>query len=338
MAEFIERFFKKAKPETITFGDLRQFVSERIEENQNLEYKPRGLLVKADDSLLTPMDSRQVVGFSALAKSVAGFANAEGGLLILGVKEKAQKYKGTTVKVRPGLITPLPPTVTREMIEMQLATKIQFPIEGISIFPIRTSVRSNHSVYLIDVPQSIRVPHRVNEQYYYQRYNFDVLEMRHFQIVDMFGKRRRPRLELIPRIVGGSTSSSGNTITSYHGKVILCIQNSGLGIAKFPYLSLRLPSSHRLAQYGIDGNGHEGLPRLAEAGTGMVRFGSGLELVIHPKTQLSVTAIDIEYHPGTDIQDFHLEYELTAEDAEMVKSVLHLSGKQIMDLLTQRRS
>lgn len=99
MPEFIERFFKKAKPESITFDDLRQFVSERIEENQNLEYKPRGLLVKADDSLLTTIDSRQIAGFSALAKSVAGFANAEGGLLILGVKEKAQRFKGTTVNL-----------------------------------------------------------------------------------------------------------------------------------------------------------------------------------------------------------------------------------------------
>lgn len=336
MPEFIERFFKKSTPEALSFDDLRQFISQKIEENQNLEYKPRGLLVKADDSLVTSTEPRQIIGFSALAKSVASFANAEGGLLILGVKEKAQRYKGTTVKVRPGPITPVPPTVTREMIEMQLATKIHFPIEGISIFPIRAGSRSNHSVYLIDVPQSIRAPHRVNELFYYQRYNFDVIEMQHFQIADMFGKRRRPYLQLIPRIVRGGTSAERDRITSYRCKIILCIQNSGLGIAKYPYLSLKIPPSHRLAEYGIDGNGHEGLPRLADAGTGRIRFGSGSEPVIHPATQLSVTAIDIEYRPGTDIQDFNIEYDLTAEEAEMVNSVLHFSGKEIMDNLIKQ--
>jgi len=335
--EFIERFFRHTKPETITFSDLKRFVSERIEENQNLEYKPRGLLVKADDSLVTSTDPRQVIGFSALAKSVVGFANAEGGLLVLGVKEKTQKYKGTTVKVRPGPISSIPPTVTREMIETQLATKVQFPIEGISIVPIRVGIRSNHSVYLIDVPQSIRAPHRVNELYYYQRLNFDVLEMHHFQIADMFGKRRKPHLQLISRIVGAGTSSSGGTVTIYRGKVILCIQNSGLGIAKYPYLSLKVPTPYRLAQYGIDGNGHEGLPRLADAGTGMVRFGAASDLVIHPRTQLSVTAIDVEYRPGTDLQDFQVEYELTAEDAVMTNSILHVSGKEIMEYLVNRR-
>jgi len=338
MPKFIERFFRQSKPEAVTFSDLKRFVSERIEENQNLEYKPRGLLVKQDDSLVSSTDPRQIVGFSALAKSVVGFANAEGGLLILGVKEKAQKYKGTAVKVRPGAISPVPPTVTREMIETQLVTKIQFPIEGISIVPIRIGVRSNHSVYLIDIPQSIRAPHRVNELYYYQRLNFSVMEMHHFQIADMFGKRRKPDLELISRIVGGGTSSSGGAVAIYNGKVILSIRNSGLGIAKYPYLSVKIPPPHRLAQFGIDGNGHEGLPRLADARTGMVRFGAASELVIHPKTQLSVTAIDIEYRPRTDLQDFNVEYELTAEDTVMTNSVLNISGKEIMDYLTNRRS
>ncbi len=267
---------------------------------------------------------------------MVGFANAEGGLLILGVKEKAQKYKGTTVKVRPGTISSVPPTVTREMIETQLATKIQFPIGGISIFPVRVGVRSNHSVYLIDVPQSNLAPHRVNEMYYYQRLNFDVLEMHHFQIADMFGRRRKPVLELIPRIVGAGTLSTGGRITTYKGRVILSIQNAGLGIAKYPYLSLKIISPFRLAQSGIDGNGSEGLPRLPDARTGIVRFGAASELVIHPRTQLSVTAIDVDYKPGTELQDLQVEYELTAEDAVLSNSVLRVSGKEIMEYLVNR--
>ena len=70
----------------------------------------------------------------------------------------------------------------------------------------------------------------------------------------------------------------------------------------------------------------------------MVRFGAASELVIHPGTQLPVTAIDVEYKPGCDIQDFQVEYELTAEDAVMSSSVSTVSGKEIMDYLIRRQS
>jgi hypothetical protein len=338
MPKFIERFFRKYKPEDITIQDVRDFIFQGIEENQNLEYKPRGLLVKGDNTILSASDPKQVIGFSALAKSIAGFANAEGGLLVLGIKEKTQRFKGTTVKVRPGPISPIPPSVTREMIEMQLATKIQFPIEGINIFPIRVGIRSNYSIYLIDVPQSTRAPHRVNELYYFQRYNFDVLQMHHYQIADLFGKRRKPYLQLQSTIVRGGNSSSGGTITVYHGRVVFSIRNTGMGIAKYPYLSIKLPKPYRISQYGVDGNGNEGLQRLVNVGPPeKVHFGSASELVIHPGTQLHVAAIEIEYRPGTTIQDFDIEYELTAEDIEITSSVLHIPGETIITELSKQK-
>lgn len=197
MAMFLERYLNKSKPEDITYDDFISFMDLAIEEHQTLEYKPRGILVKQDGALIKTTNPKDILGFSSLAKSVASLANSEGGLLILGVKEKPEKYKGTIVKVRPGRITPLPPTVTREMIEIQLETKIQYPINGITVIPLRKSPRSKNSVYLIDVPQSKLAPHRVNELYYYQRYNFITDQMKHFQIADLFGRRTAPDLDII---------------------------------------------------------------------------------------------------------------------------------------------
>ena len=227
MAMFLERYIKKSKPEEITYEDFITFMDLAIEEHQTLEYKPRGILVEKDGTLKKSHNQKDILGFSALAKSVASLANSEGGLLILGVKEKPEKYKGTIVKMRPGHITPLPPTVTREMIDSQLGAKIQHPINGITIIPLRKSSRSKDSVYLIDVPQSRLAPHRVNELYYYQRYNFTTYEMKHFQISDLFGRRTAPDLDIELKTIHGMNEDRG------HFTLEPLILNRGQAVAKY---------------------------------------------------------------------------------------------------------
>lgn len=229
MASYLERFFGKARPDEITYDDFLAFHQQGVEEHQHLEYKPRGMLVRQDDTIIKPQPGRphDIVGFSELAKSVSGFANAEGGLLVLGVKEEAEKHKGTVVKVRPGEISALPINVTREMIENRLIEKIQFHIDGIRIVPLRSSPTSSGFVYLIDVPQSIRPPHRVDELYYFQRYNFSTLEMKHFQIADLFGKRLVPDLAF--DVVRVPHHQDGNGAV----QLTLTLHNRGRAVAKY---------------------------------------------------------------------------------------------------------
>lgn len=227
MSTYIERYLKKTKFEEITYLDFKNFLQQGIEENQNLEYKPRGLLVKQDDSIISSNNPHEITGFSALAKSVVGFANAEGGLLVLGVKEKPEKFKGTVVKIKPGVISPLPLNITREMIESQLLAKIQYPIDGVKIVQLRSSKRSKHSVFLIDVPQSHKAPHRVNELYYYQRYNFSTNEMKHYQISDLFGRRLAPSLEV------SLSKSMGKNEDKGHFSFNPLIHNKGQSVAKY---------------------------------------------------------------------------------------------------------
>ena len=163
MPTFLDRFLRISDPSRITYANFVDFLAQGIEEHQNLEYKPRGMLVKKDDSVVTSSNPRDLLGYTALARSVASMANAEGGLVVLGVREKPERFRGAVVKIRPGAVTPIPLTVTRESIEANLLAKIQFPIEGVTVVPLRRTPRSKGFVYLIDVPQSDRAPHRVIE-------------------------------------------------------------------------------------------------------------------------------------------------------------------------------
>lgn len=232
MAEFISRYLKRS-PKDISFDDILEFLDEDVEASLTLEYKPRDILVNAKGVVHKATDPARVVGFSELAKLVAGFANAAGGLFILGVKEKAERFRGDVVRVLPGVVSALPPTITSDMIEHQLDARIQAPIEGLTIVPLRKTEKSKNSVYLIDVPQSTRAPHRVNELYYFQRNNFTTLEMYHYQIADLFGRRYAPELDLeITRVDSSITLSTAAGDTR---KVMLdlVLHNRGRAPAKY---------------------------------------------------------------------------------------------------------
>jgi len=253
MSEFLERYLKKSNPEEITYADFQRFLSQKIPEHQNLEYKSAGSVVKPDGALNDPSKPSEIWGFAELAKDVAGFANAEGGLLVLGVKEKEEKDKNRrTMRILPGQITPIPSYITREIIENKLISRIQYPVDGLTIIPLRSSIRSKGFVYLIDVPQSTRPPHRVNELYYYQRYNFSVLEMKHFQIADIFGRRLAPDLEIEVKM---EKHDEGWGHIAVFGSLV----NRGRAIAKYVTVTCQIvEGSYRLqgAEYKWERNGN----------------------------------------------------------------------------------
>jgi hypothetical protein len=228
MASFIEAYLHKAELHAITFEDFNNFYKLKLDESQTLEYKSGELLVGYQgkyvrDGILDKEEANK--GFIKLATSIAGFANAIGGLFILGVKEIQVKKGGQTVRKRPGAIFPVPDNIiSKEMIGSKLRELIRLSIDDLIILPLRTTKTGNHSIYLIDVPQSFRVPHRVNELDYPQRNNFETIPMLHHQISDLFGKRLAPDLDLIFQ---KEASDEGLL------KVRILIRNQGRAVAKY---------------------------------------------------------------------------------------------------------
>jgi hypothetical protein len=111
--------------------------------------------------------------------------------------------------------------------------------------------------------------------------------MEYFQLADMFGRRQRPVLSLWA-IIGRSRAELGASY--WEREFLIGIKNSGRGIARFPSLRFPVVPGIYLAAYGLDGNGHWGLP-LRPVSEGWVVFGGGADDVVYPGTHLEVAKL-----------------------------------------------
>lgn len=169
---FIEDFFRK-KPKEITNEDLKAFLTRKIEENLNLDYKA----------------IQAYYDFDKLSKDVSAFANSEGGLLILGMSQDEIKKGKVVVKVLPKELTWGEEILSKETLEDNLVGKIQPRIDGIKIQPVREGNGSMRVIFLIDIPQSKSRPHMASDKRYYKRLNFRKKPMEHFEIVNLLKVR-----------------------------------------------------------------------------------------------------------------------------------------------------
>jgi len=154
---------------------LEAFLESAIEEGLNLDYKDIAAAENPDK----------------LSTIISAFANAEGGLIVLGVAEKEEfDEREHVVRIKPGRIAWGSKSLTREKIESMLIDRIRPWVTGLRIHTIRNE--AEEAVFLIDVPQSMRPPHQASDKRYPLRYNFQNLAMDHHQIEDLFFRRLRP--------------------------------------------------------------------------------------------------------------------------------------------------
>src|SRR5690606_23141057 len=124
---------------------------------------------------------------------------------------------------------------------------------------------------------------------YYKRSGDSFYVLEHFDVADMFGRRQRPELTLLHKLL-----SAGHAGRVLRVRVVLAIQNSGRGVAHAPYLALQVHAPHHLSRHGVDGNCHEGLPRLVSvAGERSYAFGANAAFVIHSEMHHDVCAVHV---------------------------------------------
>ncbi|MBX9934772.1 MAG: ATP-binding protein [Methylobacterium sp.] len=162
-----------------TRDDLERLVQERLNESLTLEYKGSPALNRTND------------GRSELVKDVTALANAAGGQIIYGIREREGVPTGIDEGIDRAQITP-------EWIEQVIGTNSSPRLQSLSITEIGLSSEPNRVAYVINVPQSESfAPHQNSiDHKYYRRFERRSVPMADYEIRDAMLRNQKPVLQV----------------------------------------------------------------------------------------------------------------------------------------------
>lgn len=269
---------ENAKLFTSDFASLAQLIDDRVEETTSLEFKRKP---NPNQVELQKQDKKMI------GEAVSGFANATGGLLIVGI--------GTTEE------NGIDRAATLEMIEnaeavaarcqAYLSECVSPPVEGAEVRAVLSD--GGRGLVLIRVPQGQRRPHMSRPHHsYYRRVADRFVPMEAYEVEEMMRLKTSPSLELI-----WESRSAGSTGGSRIVDLLFGLHNPSRVTAKFGYVEYEhQPGGPRIAEYGLDGNGRN---LWANAGVAMAHpvFAAGADQVIHPDQAFYVSKLQICERP-----------------------------------------
>ncbi|WP_437587742.1 AlbA family DNA-binding domain-containing protein [Sorangium sp. So ce1000] len=304
----------------LSVEELETWVASRRQEDLHLDFK-----VLDGVSELNRDDRKN------FAKSISGFANSDGGLIVWGVEAKRDK-SGVDGALR---LVPIPNGLFVLSKLHSLTGDATSPaVEGVEHRLI--SDRGDSCFLATIVPASDSGPHMamLGEQRYYKRSGDSFYVMEHFDVADMFGRRRGPRLSLdLSPGVGSVSSSRGSR--SARVEVIVALSNTGRGVASFPYVKLRISSGYKICFYELDGNGNAGLPRRVRPAKEMdwAIYAGGANDVVHPETNLQITLIVCNVPETVEsLPDLVVEYTIASEGVRPQSGEARVAGMVLLKL------
>ena len=130
-----------------------------------------------------------------MAKAACGLTNAEGGVLVIGMRAKSAR------KDDPDVVTGEAPVADTSQVKSKALNLIGELVEprivGIQVEEISESIGAKSGFVLVYVPHSLGAPRRSRKDWkFYQRIGSGTFPMEYFQIEQMFGRGARPKLEL----------------------------------------------------------------------------------------------------------------------------------------------
>ncbi|MFK5921250.1 MAG: ATP-binding protein [Verrucomicrobiota bacterium] len=167
-----------------TKSDLEKLISDRIEENAQLEYKAAASIGRSDGR------KRE------LTKDVSSLANASGGTIIFGITE-SKSSEGPRL---PEKIDPVDTCqYSKEWLD-QILGQIRPRIPGLEISAIHVGPNEGDYVFVVDVPQG-STAHQALDCKYYARRNFEITAMVDFEVRDVMQRTIHPTVDAELRII-----------------------------------------------------------------------------------------------------------------------------------------
>jgi hypothetical protein len=262
-----------------------------------------------------------------LSEALSGFANADGGTLIYGLVAKGGD------RHKPDVVTRVDPlqrlSHTHSEVLSLVGQLVQAPVENVQILPREFSKQPGTGFLLVYVPASDSGPHRsVRDHEYYRRHGSGFFRMEHYEIAEMFGRRKGPRLRVWTEI----RQEFEREGAVGRCEIIIGLENFGRGLARYPSLRLWGMPQSRPSPYGLDGNGRTGLPPRATAYGHEYLFGGGADDVIYPGTRAAVVIVRHYQLPNKanyELPEFVAEYAVAAEDMPLENGSIRILGETI---------
>ncbi|MBF0442093.1 MAG: ATP-binding protein [Oligoflexales bacterium] len=242
-----QSIYEELKKKDISLID--QWVSEGYREDLHLDFKRKA---KPENSQLDESDKRN------LSRALSGFANSDGGVIIWGIDAPSS---GT------GLREKYPIMEVQNFAEHldSMASRMVVPqVEGVMNHVIFENREEGTGYVVTCIPKSIAAPHRAehhNCKRYYQRSGDSFIELEHWQLEYMFGRRQVPDLKVAWNIIPTNQLGQGEVFTQNlfnfpldkkkknDALIQVCVLNKGRAIAKYVCLRLHYRVQHQVYQF-----------------------------------------------------------------------------------------
>lgn len=196
------------------YARVLQFISDQQPEGLHLDFKKKQSANKAQ------LEADDLKNY---AKALSGFANSDGGVIVWGVVDQPQSPEDPDVAIGVSQITNHVAFATNlNSVASQLVSRA---VEGVVNLPIADPSDSTKGVVASLIPASDFAPHRAEgkEKHYFKRNVSSFYRMEHFELEDMFGRRRRPSLDIAWQASGRFTQAG----EAYRIQVLLDVTNVG---------------------------------------------------------------------------------------------------------------
>jgi Putative DNA-binding domain len=246
-----------------------------------------GLLGKPEDA---DFDCKEWHGKSAtstgsIAKAACGFANATGGVIVIGMKATGRGDKPDLVNA-PAPVDDIE-AVSSTVLDIILK-QVEPGIEGVQIQTVPLERRGKSGFVLVYVPEADGSPRRsrVNKEFYV-RIASGTVPMEYFQIEDRFGRRPHARLEV--SATEGTLRENRRGGQLMQRTLVLSVKNEGRGLARFP--ALRCQRSGGLQQSSSSAAAEQSLWTFSDANPEWLSFRGGANHVVYPGESLRIATV-----------------------------------------------
>jgi len=279
----------------LDWATIASYVELKQEEHLHLDFKT---LKNAE---LTSSDDKRNVG-----RCISGFANSSGGIIVWGIDARKNS---DDIDCASAIVELRKPAVLVSRLNALSGEATSPVIDGLRHKSI-LNLKSGGGVAATFIPETDGGPFMalLGEQRYYKRSGDSFYRMEHFDLEDMFGRRRKPNLELFIQ-----PSKVENGVEDYS----ILIRNNGRAVARHAGFLVTLQNVE-INTFGGDLRNHSGI----NAGKSVVGWGNQIG-VIHPNgIRVNVGSIKVSrIEPEKSIR---ADVTLYCEDARVVKAAMEI--------------